>query len=275
MAAAENRTATLWRRRRSLCSADSKNSGRAIGECGQRREWRVRLRLIPKGSGVKTVGAVVCRTVFDGDADRFFKRDGALDVPAIEAVAAADALGIDDVRRALMLIGEWLAAEVPCAVVVVLSAGAVYGGQRVAVNEDHIVAFAEPAVLILHDGVRDADEVALSGSFEKHVIVFAAEIFSVTHYALAGSGLAILRMEAAEIGGKAGECDVVDGEVEAAHALRTVIGDGDARRGCEGHLEICVERLDGSDGEQRRLIDEVFAEAEAEEVADGRFDGRG
>src|ERR1700743_1721457 len=103
-------------------------------------------------------------------ANRLFEGDGAFVVPAIEAVAAADAFGIDHVGRALMWIAEGGSAEVPGAVVVVLRAGAVDGGRRVAVDEDHVIAFAEPLILILQNGVRDADEVAFAGGFEEDVV---------------------------------------------------------------------------------------------------------
>ena len=179
----------------------------------QGRELRVWFGLVPVGDRVEVVGAVVGVAVLDGDLDRFLEGDGAFGVPAVEAIAAADALRIDDVGRAVVHVGEGLAVEVPCAVEVVLGAGAVDGGHGVAVDEDHVVAFAEPEVLVLLDGVGDADEVAAAGGFEKDVIALAVQILlavdvvavfvaPVVGPALAGSGLAVLRVEAARSPGR-------------------------------------------------------------------------
>ena len=50
-------------------------------------------------------------------------------------------------------------------------------GCAVAVDEDHVVAFAEPAVGVLQDAVGDADEMAAAGGFEEDVVAFAIQIF--------------------------------------------------------------------------------------------------
>src|SRR5580692_5999478 len=72
-------------------SANCKNAGYSVFRFGERREWRVRLGLIPVGGRIEVVGAVVAVAVLDRHLDRFFKRDGALRVPAVKAVPAADA----------------------------------------------------------------------------------------------------------------------------------------------------------------------------------------
>ena len=90
---------------------------------------------------------------------------------------------------------------------------------------------------------------------------------------LVGRGLAVLGVEAADVGGKRGDGGVVDGVVEIVGADLAFVGDGDFGGGVEGHLEVGVECLHRSDDEQRGLIDEVVAEHEAVEVADGGFDG--
>src|ERR1700678_3476307 len=144
--------------------------------------------------------------MLDGHLDGFLERDGALDVPAIEAVPAADSLiGVGDVRS-VVWVGEALTAEIPCAVVVVLGAGAVDGGQFVAVDEDHVVAFAEPAVLVLQYGLGDADKMAAARRFHEDIIACAIEILLVANRVVAvglpvvcpslvRSSLAILRVE--------------------------------------------------------------------------------
>ena len=59
-------------------------------------------------------------------------------------------------------------------------------------------------------------------------------------------------------------------------ADRALVGQRKAGGGGKGHLEVCVQRLDGRHGQQSRLVGEILAQAEAEEVADGDLDrGRG
>src|SRR5271157_6371589 len=91
--------------------------------------------------------------MLDGHANRLLKGDGALDVPAVEAPTASQPFRINNIGRAVVHVVEGLAAKVPGAVVVVLGSGAIDGGHRVAVDEDHIVALAEPLALVQLDSV--------------------------------------------------------------------------------------------------------------------------
>ena len=62
-------------------------------------------------------------------------------------------------------------------------------------------------------------------------------------------------------GGKRGDGGVVDGEVEIVGADLAFVGEGDARGGVEGHLEVAVESLHGRDGEQGGLVDRSIRRA--------------
>src|SRR5207249_640291 len=66
--------------------------------------------------------------------------------------------------------------EVPRAEEVILRAGAGDRWRRLAVDEEHVVAFAPPEVLVLENRHRDADEVAPPGCFHPHVVVFSAKV---------------------------------------------------------------------------------------------------
>ena len=155
----------------------------------ERGDFGVGFGLIPVGDGVKVVGTIVGVAVLDGDLDGFFEGDEAFGVPAVEAIAAAGALGVDDVGRALAHVGEGVAVEIPCAVVVVLCTGAVDGGLSVAVDEEHVVAFAEPAIGVLEDALGDADEVAAAGGFKEDIVVGAVEILVAAGGFLVGAVL--------------------------------------------------------------------------------------
>ena len=224
--------------------------------------------------------------VLDGHFDRLLEGDRALDVPAVKAIAPADSLpGVGDMRRAVVLVGERLAAKVPRAVVVVLGAGSVDGGQLVAIDEDHVVALAEPPVLVLLDGMRDTHKMTAPRRFHEDIIVRAIEVLLVAHRivpvvlpvvgpALAGGGLAILRVKAAHIGGQRGQCHIIHRKVKIVGADFSFVGQRNFRRTRKRHLEIGVQRLDGSHGQQRRLIGKVLAKPEAVEIADGDLDRR-
>ncbi len=142
---------------------------------------------------------------------------------------------IHNVRRAVVHVVEGLAAKVPRAVIVVFGPGAVDGGQLVAIDEDHIVALAEPLALVQFNGVGDAHKMSLALGFEEDVIPFPIQIFAVADRrlvlvvpvigpALAGRGLAVLRVKTAQIAGQAGQGHVVHGKVEAVGADRALVG---------------------------------------------------
>jgi hypothetical protein len=196
--------------------------GRQFGEGG------VRLGLIPVGDGVEVVGAVVGVAVFDGGFEGFGEGDGRVEMEAVDAGAAAGC-SLPTTGAPYDGVGEGMAAEVPCAEEVVFGAGAVDGGSGFAVDEEHIVAFAEPHVLILQYGHGDAYEVAFAGGFHPDVVVFAVEVFLVVDGescrclpvvgpALVGGGLAILRVEVEGVGGQRfGVAAVVDVVVERVY----------------------------------------------------------
>ena len=150
-----------------------------------------------------------------------------------------------------MLVRKCLAAEIPGAIEIIFCPRTVDGWQVVAIDKEHVVAFAEPSVLVLQYGLRYANEVSFTYGLEKHVVVSPAQVLSVAHDAFARRGLPVLRMESAQPAGKAWQRHVINREVEAAHWLRSLIGHRDARSGGERHLEIRVERFDRRHGQQR------------------------
>ena len=135
------------------------------------------LGLIPVGRRVEIIGTIVGVAMLDRDFDGLFKGDRTLGVPAIEAVTASRALRVYNVRRSLAPIGKGLKTEIPCAVIVVLGTGSIDGRSAVAVDEDHVVALAEPSIGVLLDAVGHSDKMAFSGGFEEDVVAFAIQIF--------------------------------------------------------------------------------------------------
>ena len=67
-------------------------------------------------------------------------------------------------------------AEIPRAVDVVFRAGADDGGLRFIVDENHVVAFAEPVVGVLQDAQGDAHQMAAPARFGEDVVVLAVGI---------------------------------------------------------------------------------------------------
>src|SRR5436309_2314058 len=85
-------------------------------------------------------------------------------VPAVAAISAAGALGGGDEVRAVHGVRERLCAELPAEIPasqeIILAAGADDGGLAFVVDEDHVVAFAPPAVGVLQHAERYAHQVA-------------------------------------------------------------------------------------------------------------------
>src|ERR1039458_9939895 len=122
------------------------------------------------------------------------------------------------------------------------------------------------------DHARSFQKRSLSGQVLAVVDAGTSVAGPVVRPAFAGSGLAVLRMEAAQVAGQCGECDVVNGEVKVVGSDLAFIRDCDAGRGGKGHLEVGIERFNGSHCQERGLIDEILAQSKAKEVADGDLD---
>src|ERR1700685_2684127 len=115
----------------------------------QGRNRRERLTLIPVGDGAEVVAAVVSMTVLDSIANGPLERNRVVGVPSVQAVAAARPFRESKKWRTIIEICEWHAcrtSEIPGAAEIILRSRAVDGRFRVVVDEDHFVAFAEPAV---------------------------------------------------------------------------------------------------------------------------------
>src|ERR1035438_6998073 len=112
--------------------------------------------------------------VLHGHADRLFKRDRAFSMPAIEAIPSPYPLRVHHVGRAMVHVGERLAAKAPRPVVVVFGSSAVNRGQRISIDEDHVVALTEPTVLVLLDGMGYSQKMSLARCLQKDVIALAA-----------------------------------------------------------------------------------------------------
>src|ERR1017187_1776866 len=121
----------------------------------QRREIRVGSSLVPVGHRKEIVAAIVGVAVLHGVLEIALKGYRVVAMPAVAAVTAAGAFGIRDQRRAVHGMSEGLGAvapsEVPTPQEIVFRAGAGDRGLRLIVDEDHVVAFAPPAVGVLED----------------------------------------------------------------------------------------------------------------------------
>lgn len=136
----------------------------------------------------------------------------------------------------------------------------------------------------MQNGHGDADEMAAAGGFEPDVVVLAVEIFLVVDEIVAvgrpvvsptfvGSLLTILRVEVDSVGGKRfGASAIVNVEVKGVDFFSAFVGDSDVRVFLKWHREERVEGLVGTDHERSGLVEKIFAEPEAEEIADGRLD---
>lgn len=131
-------------------------------------------------------------------------------------------------------------------------------GFFVAVDVDHVVAFAPPSACAVVDGEVDANVMALPNGIGEDVVVPA----------LAWECLAELRVEPQRGLRRRGEFLVVDIVVKRGAGYGAVVGDGDFGRGGEWHAPKTVEAGFRTDLDERGvLVDAVVAESE--KVADG------
>ncbi len=177
------------------------------------------------------------------------------------------------------------AAVTPGPEVVILRAGADDLRRCPVVDEDHFVAFAPPVALILEYRLGDAHVMTASLGFEHDVVAGAVLIgprdnllvsvpLPVRGPAVVGNRLAVLGVEVRHIVRKAGMLLPVDVVVKAVDLLFPFVGDGDLRRLAERHREVAVQRLLRAYRKRSGFVQEVFSEAEAEEIADGSFHRR-
>ena len=122
-----------------------------------------------------------------------------------------------------------------------------------------------------------------AGSLEEDIIPFPIQVFAVSHGivpvvdpviapAFAGRGLAVLRVKAAHVDRQAGKGHVVHGKVQVVGLHRALVGQRQPGRGGERHVEVGIQRLDGSHRQQGRLVGEILAQPEAVKVANRHFD---
>ena len=212
-----------------------------------------------------------------GELQRLLKRQRTLRVPAVQAVLAANPLRIHHVRRALVQVRKRLAAKVPRPVEVVLGARAVNGRPRVAVDEDHVVALAKPAILVLQHSLHHAHKVPAPFGLDKNVVARAIQILRVVGSLvpvvlpvagcpLARRSLPVLRMEAPNVLGQLLQRHVVHGKVERVGLLRPVIGHGHLCGRRKRHFEVRIQRLHRRNRGQRALVGKVLAKSKAKKI---------
>lgn len=122
----------------------------------------MRFSLIPVGCGVEIIGPMVGMAVLHCHPNRLLKRNGALDVPPVEAGAATHLLWICHVRRANVLVSD-LAVNDEAGIVLYLNNG---DGTFRAVSSDATGTRDIPmtAIDINKDGKRDLAIVDSAGS---------------------------------------------------------------------------------------------------------------
>src|SRR5579862_810475 len=127
----------------------------AIGRGGERRKIRIWLILIPIRDRIETIGTIVGVAVLHRVFEIALKRDRVIGMPPIQAIAAAGEFRTGDEGSPVIQVSECdgavPSAEIPSAVEIILRARADDGGLALIVDEDHVVTFAHPVVMILQN----------------------------------------------------------------------------------------------------------------------------
>ena len=206
------------------------------------------------------VGVVGPSLVLDVERECGLERDRIEEVPSIRRHSGTEARAIRN-RHARVRSGGH--AQAPCVVEVVLGARALDEGLFVAVDVEEVVAFAEPAGLVLHHAQHRADVVSPAPHVE-HVVGRAHR---------RRHGLLVEGMEIRRVGRQTRHLLPVDVIVEVGNPSPTLVGDRDATRLLEGHGPIAVPRAPARRvADHQRLHLPLETVADAEEVADRSVD---
>src|SRR5271155_6008806 len=127
-------------------SADKLQRGNTLIDVRQRRKREVRFGLIPIGYRIKVVRAMIGVPMLDAGPHRLGEWYRRVEVKAVHAETLSRQVPADDGRAVKQKVLR--THEPPCAEKIVFAAGA-NDGRRVAINLEHVVAFAKPAVLVL------------------------------------------------------------------------------------------------------------------------------
>src|SRR5580704_8372927 len=144
-------------------------------------------------------------SMLDGGLERSSEWYGSVEMKTVDARPAARQFRAHD-RRAIELIGEGLAAEIPRAQEIIFRPGARNGRGRVIIDEEHVIPFAPPTILVLHHRHSDAYKLPAPPRFHPDVVVLAVQVSLVIDQRIAIGcpvvsppmirlGLAILGME--------------------------------------------------------------------------------
>ena len=95
-------------------------------------------------------------------------------------------------RRSVQLVGEWLTAKVPCTKEVVLGSSSRDRRLGLTVDEEHVVPFSKPFVLVLQDRHGHADELTAPFRFHPNIVARTVQIRLLVNLGFA-IGLPIVR----------------------------------------------------------------------------------
>src|SRR5580658_2500305 len=124
---------------------------------------------------------------------------------------------------------------------------------------------------------------AAPSGFQPNIVAFAVQVLFLLDQRVAVRApvvgptvvwgrLAILRMKIKRVQGqRLGVSTIIDVEIEIADSLRSLVGNGNARVFLEWHGKEAVQSLVRSHRQRNRLIKKIVAQAEPEEIPDGRF----
>src|ERR1700733_7220846 len=188
--------------------------------------------------------------------------------------------------RSVQMVREWLTAEVPRTQEVVFGTSSRDRRLGLAVDEEHVIPFSKPLVLVLQDRHGHADELSSSFCFHPNVVARAVEIrllvnlrfaigIPIVRPAVVWLRLPVLGVEIKNVlrtDVRIGT--VIDVVVEGPYRFLPFIRNRDASVPPVGHGEEAVQGLYASHRQHLGLPVVILAETEPEEVSHGSFDAR-
>src|SRR5271156_594762 len=206
------------------------------------------------------------------------KWDGRIQMKSIDAGFPTGNL-LPHHRRSVQLVREWLTAEVPRTKEVIFGTSSRDRRFGLTVDEEHVIPFSKPLVLVLQDRHGHADELSSSFCFNPNVVVRAVQIrllvnlrfaigLPIVRPAVVRLCLPILRVEIKNVR-RANVCirTEINVVVEGPYRFQPFIRNRDASVPPVGHREEAVQRLYASHRKHLGLPIVILAKPEPEEIS--------
>src|SRR5438093_5463440 len=192
----------------------------------------MRFGLIPVTAGEVIIGPVIGVAVFDGVLHILGKGHWIVRMPAVADVSSTNTLLAQNVRSSVVQMGKGSGsgdpAEIPGSTEIVFRTCPNDNRPAFIIDENHVVPFTRPVILVLPDSQCHSHEMASSAGLSIEVVMLPVHILEVIGLAILlpilicpniGGGLVIPSMQIQNVFRQCGETLKVSIGIESTHTL--------------------------------------------------------